>query len=163
MDYSKLNNVLGLLRLSMGWIFLWAFIDKVFGLGFSTVHGKAWINGVSPTLGFLKFGSKGLFSSFYHTIAGNIIIDWIFMAGLLLIGITLILGIATRISVFAGALIVFLMWTAVLPPQNNPILDEHIIYILVFIILGIANSGNYIGFGKEWSNTSLVKNYPILK
>lgn len=55
MEEIKGKYIWGLLRLGMGWIFFWAFIDKVFGLGFATATGKGWIDGVSPTFGFLKF------------------------------------------------------------------------------------------------------------
>lgn len=44
---------LALLRLATGWIFLWAFLDKTFGLGFSTPIDRAWINGGTPSQGFL--------------------------------------------------------------------------------------------------------------
>ncbi len=54
--------VWAVLRLGMGWTFSWAFIDKVFGLGFATKAAGAWLNGGSPTFGFLKFGTKGPFA-----------------------------------------------------------------------------------------------------
>jgi thiosulfate dehydrogenase [quinone] large subunit len=41
--------VLAGLRLALGWIFLWAVIDKLFGLGFATPAKNAWIDGGSPT------------------------------------------------------------------------------------------------------------------
>ncbi|WP_318272177.1 hypothetical protein [Microbispora triticiradicis] len=41
-------------RVAVGWVFLWAFLDKLFGWGFATPAAKAWINGGSPTTGFLK-------------------------------------------------------------------------------------------------------------
>ena len=59
---KKENLIWGILRLALGWIFLWAFLDKVFGLGFATTPEKSWINGVSPTYGFLKFGTTGILS-----------------------------------------------------------------------------------------------------
>ncbi|MEU1390068.1 hypothetical protein ABZ444_29030, partial [Nonomuraea sp. NPDC005730] len=40
-------------RIAIGWIFLWAFLDKTFGWGFATPAGKAWVAGGSPTTGFL--------------------------------------------------------------------------------------------------------------
>ena len=49
MEQNKTQYVLGLLRLIIGWVFFWAFIDKVFGLGFATTAEKAWLAGVSPT------------------------------------------------------------------------------------------------------------------
>ena len=84
----------GLLRLSMGWIFFWGFIDKLFGLGFATAAEDAWVAGGSPTFGFLNFASKGPFAGFYEGVAGNVMIDWMFMIGLLAIGLPLLLGIA---------------------------------------------------------------------
>ena len=41
------------IRLALGWVFLWAFLDKLFGLGHATPAKRAWINGGSPTKGFL--------------------------------------------------------------------------------------------------------------
>jgi hypothetical protein len=32
-------------RLAIGFEFLWAFLDKTFGLGYSTPVGRAWIHG----------------------------------------------------------------------------------------------------------------------
>ena len=52
---NKQKIVFIALRLVMGFIFLWAFFDKVFGLGFATTTDKAWIYGMSPTTGFLSF------------------------------------------------------------------------------------------------------------
>ena len=48
-------------RIALGWIFLWAFLDKLFGLGHETATKNAWINGGSPTKGFLAFGATGPF------------------------------------------------------------------------------------------------------
>jgi len=62
-----LQAVMGILRLLLGWTFLWAFLDKAFGLGFSTGRdpvtgaitffgeGQAWFNGGSPTEGVFAY------------------------------------------------------------------------------------------------------------
>src|SRR5947209_9309536 len=91
-------------RLSVGWIFLWAFLDKLFGLGHETTSAQAWIHGGNPTLGFLKKGAEGPFADFYHSIAGATWANWLFMLGLAGIGIALIAGVAMRITAGAGAL-----------------------------------------------------------
>ena len=52
--------VWGALRIGIGWIFLWGFLDKLFGFGFATARESAWLNGGSPTFGFLKFGTPVL-------------------------------------------------------------------------------------------------------
>ena len=161
---KKLSYVLGLLRLIIGWVFLWAFIDKVFGLGFATTADKAWLVGASPTAGFLQFAVHGPFASFYQSLAGVPLVDWLFMLGLLFVGISLMLGIFVRLGSFAGIIMLALMYTAIgLFPANNPFIDEHIIYILILIVLILTNSGQYLGFGKWWANTSLVQKYKFLK
>ena len=37
------------LRIVLGFTFLWAFVDKLFGLGYATPSERSWINGGSPT------------------------------------------------------------------------------------------------------------------
>ncbi|HDH31445.1 MAG TPA: DoxX family membrane protein [Candidatus Wolfebacteria bacterium] len=162
MKQNKIQYIWALLRFGMGWIFLWAFLDKLFGLGFATAADKAWLVGGSPTFGFLKFGTSGPLSSFYQGMAGNVIIDWLFMLGLLFIGLALILGIFVRIASLIGALLMFLMWTAFLPPKHNPFLDDHIIYLIILIGLTIRRPDQRICLGKWWANTKLVKKYQFL-
>jgi len=132
---KKKINMLMILRIVLGFIFLWAFFDKLFGLGFATEFGKSWINGISPTSGFLKNAVYGPFSSIFNTLSGSIIVDILFMLALLLIGISLIFKINLKIGCYSGAVLMFLMWLSMLPPKNNPIIDEHIIYLLLFIYL----------------------------
>lgn len=125
------KNIFLALRLGMGFIFLWAFFDKLFGLGFATTSAKAWINGGSPTAGFLTNAVHGPFASFFQGLSGVPVVDWLFMGGLLFTGITLILNKHLFWGVISGASMLLLMYLAVLPPENNPIIDDHIIYILV--------------------------------
>ncbi len=165
---------LALARISLGFIFLWAFFDKAFGLGFSTcrdamsgvVHSgcsQAWINGGSPTSGFLGHATKGPLADFYQNLAGHAWVDWLFMAGLLFIGVSLLLGIFVRLATSAGMLMVVLMWSAALWPANNPILDEHIVYLFIFAAINMANSQQKWGYADYWKTTELVKNNPILE
>ncbi len=123
----------------MSFIFLWAFLDKLFGLGFATKSASAWINGGSPTLGFLKFAAKGPYVEFFNSLAGQVWVDWVFMAGLLFVGLTLLLNKYLKWGAVAGSIMLALMYVALLLPENNPIIDDHIIYILVLIILASRN------------------------
>jgi thiosulfate dehydrogenase [quinone] large subunit len=128
------------LRLSMGFIFLWAFLDKTFGLGFATTTEKAWIHGGSPTSGFLSFAVKGPLADFFHSLAGVAVVDWLFMLGLLFVGLTLMLGKYIKWGCLAGMVMLLGMYLALLFPENNPFLDEHIIYILILALLGSMDS-----------------------
>lgn len=123
------------LRFVMAFIFLWAFVDKLFGLGFATTKEAAWINGGSPTSGFLMHATKGPFMDFYKSLAGIAMVDWLFMIGLLFIGLTLLLNRYVVWGSVAGILMMVLMWSAMLLPENNPIVDEHVVYMIVFTIL----------------------------
>ncbi|MBT6690896.1 DoxX family membrane protein [Candidatus Parcubacteria bacterium] len=157
MVYTAKHYLRGLLRITMGWIFLWAFLDKLFGLGFATEAGKSWLDGTSPTTGFLKFGTSGPLSTFFQSLASNMLVDWLFMLGLLLIGLALILGIAMRLACWSGALLMLLMYVAILLPEHNPIIDEHIIYLLVLLLLLKTKAGYPLGLGGWWSNLNLVQ------
>jgi thiosulfate dehydrogenase [quinone] large subunit len=150
------------IRLALGWVFLWAFLDKAFGLGHETTSAKAWIHGGSPTKGFLGSAAEGPFSGFYHSLAGTAFADVLFMAALLAIGAALILGIGMRLAAGAGALLVVMMWSAVLPPANNPFMDDHLIYAAVLVLLALLGAGNTLGLGRLWTATPLVRRNPWL-
>ncbi|MBB5481749.1 thiosulfate dehydrogenase [quinone] large subunit [Micromonospora parathelypteridis] len=151
------------IRLALGWIFLWAFVDKVFGLGMATESKGAWINGGSPTKGFLTFGVTGPFTDVYTGIAGAAWADWLFMAGLAGIGAALLLGVAMRVAAVAGGLLLVLMWTAVLPPENNPFVDDHLIYAAVLAVLALVNAGDTWGLGRVWARLPIVHRLPWLR
>jgi thiosulfate dehydrogenase [quinone] large subunit len=150
------------IRLALGWVFLWAFLDKAFGLGFATPSERSWFNGGSPTNGFLA-SAKGPFSGFYRFIAGTGIADALFMAALLGVGVALLLGIGMRIAAAAGALLTVMMWSAVLPPTTNPFMDDHLIYATVLIVLALLGAGDTWGLGRAWAASPLVRRAPWLR
>jgi len=145
------------LRLVLGWSFLWAFLDKFFGLGFATCRAEdsssidfvcdaAMIKGGSPTYGFLAFATEASHTGF--------LFDWMapsapdsinladigFMAALLLGGVALMLGIGTRIAAIGSAILMaFMFLSSEVWPENNPINSSHIIEMVAF--LGIATVG----------------------
>ena len=160
---DRTGYIWAILRFGMGWIFLWAFLDKLFGLGFATEAGKGWIDGGSPTFGFLNFAAKGPLEGYYHGLAGNAVVDWLFMLGLLVIGLPLILGIGVRIAASIGVVMLLLMYSALVLPENNPVLDDHIIYAVIMLGLAIVNPGYHLGLGRWWGKTRLVKKFPVLE
>jgi thiosulfate dehydrogenase [quinone] large subunit len=166
--------VWGSLRIVVGFSFLWAFFDKLLALGYSTgvdsetgitdrFGDAAWIHGNSPTNGFLAFGADGPFKGFYNALAGTAFADWMFMAALFGIGIAFTFGTFTRIAAGAGALLYLMMWSVALPPENNPLFDEHIIGALVCLLLGFYAAGRYLGLGQWWEKQAIVRRFPILK
>lgn len=172
--FGLLRAVAGVLRISLGWVFLWAFLDKMFALGFSTGRdaktgvvdrfgSAAWLNGGSPTKGFLSFGTKGPLADFYRSFAGAAWADWLFMIGLLGIGLALVLGIGIRIAAVSGSLMLLMMWSAALAPENNPFMDEHIVYALTLVVLALMGAGRFIGLGRQWEQLPVVKKHGWLR
>ncbi len=172
---TGLDRAIAALRIAFGFTFLWAFLDKTFALGFATGKDEtgavdyfgdaAWINGGSPTEGFLSFGvpADNPFKEMFNSMAGQAWVDWLFMLGLLGIGVTLLLGVGMRIGTAAGALMYAFMYLAVLPLENNPIVDDHLIGVISMAVLFFAAAGATWGFGRQWRKTSLVQKYPVLK
>jgi thiosulfate dehydrogenase [quinone] large subunit len=168
------HYAIGALRIVIGWTFLWAFFDKLLALGYSTGRDSetgvvdrfgdaAWIHGSSPTEGFLGFAADGPFQSFYNSIAGQAWADWAFMLGLLAIGVAFTFGVFRVLATIAGVVMYALMWSVVLPPENNPFTDDHVIGLLVVLVLGLYGAGRYLGVGTWWESQPLVQRYPILK
>jgi thiosulfate dehydrogenase [quinone] large subunit len=152
--------VLAGLRLALGWVFLWAFLDKLFGLG----HGTkvAWYDGGNPTKGFLA-GAKGPFAGFYHSFAGAGWANWLFMIALAAIGLALVTGIGLRVAAVAGGVLMLMMWSAVLPPASNVFMDDHLIYAGLLALLALTSAGDALGLGRWWSRVPQVAANPWLK
>ncbi|MGW4059938.1 hypothetical protein ACWEGE_16750 [Amycolatopsis sp. NPDC004747] len=153
---------LAVLRFATGFVFLWAFLDKLFGWGYATPSKGAWINGGSPTKGFLSGVDAGPFQSMFHAWAGTWWADTLFMLGLAGIGTAVIAGIGLRLSAAAGSLMMLMMWAAEWPfalststgqatHSTNPVIDYHIIYALVLIALAATAAGNTWGLGRRWA------------
>jgi len=167
----------GLLRLAMGWTFFWAFLDKLLALGFATGRDPetgavdrfgpdAWIEGASPTEGFLSFGlnTKEPFLGFYADLAGQGWVDWVYMISMAAIGIALLLGIFTTLAALGGAVWMVLFYTAAgVWPENNPFLDDHLIELIVLLGIAYVGAGRYLGLGRWWERIGFVRRFPLLR
>ena len=176
------RRVLAVLRIGFGLTFLWAFFDKLLALGFQTgavidpdtgaregidflAKDAAWLNGGSPTEGFLTFGvpADNPFKDFFSGLAGSAWVDWLFMAGLLGIGVALTFGCAMRIAAATGALLYLSMYVASLPLANNPVIDDHLLGAISLVALALLQAGDTWGLGRWWAHTELVRRYPVLR
>lgn len=146
------RRTLAVSRIVIGWVFLWAFIDKLFGLGFATPSERAWINGGAPAQGYIN-GIEGPFADFFQMFA-NPFGDVLFMAGLLGIGVALIAGAGLKIAAVSGTLLMAFMYLAAIPliaGGTNPITDSHWMEALLLIIPAVTLSGDEWGLGKWWA------------
>ena len=161
---------LAALRIALGFVFLWAFADKLFGFGYATPAARAWINGGSPTKGFLSGVEVGPLQSLFHTIAGDAWADWAFMLGLLAIGAALILGVGMRLAAAATTAMMALMWAAEWPlaqttsagkpsMSTNPVTDYHFLYAVSAIALTLTYAGHTWGLGRWWASLPFVQKH----
>jgi thiosulfate dehydrogenase [quinone] large subunit len=136
MDKKK-KIIIFLLRVSMGWLMLYAGVTKI-------------INPEWTAKNYLV--SANTFSNFYQWLASdNIlpIVNFLNEWGLVLVGASLIAGIWVKISSFSGALLMALYYFPILTfpyaGEHSYIVDEHVIYIFVFMLFLIFNAGRYWG------------------
>lgn len=164
---SAAAKALAVLRVSTGFLFLWAFLDKTFGLHYSTPSARAWIHGGSPTNGFLKGVAVGPLQSTFHSIAGTWWADTLFMLGLLGVGVALMAGVAVRIAAVSGGVLLAGMWLATFPvaqfastgaatKSTNPFIDDHVTEALVLLVLALTYAGTTWGLGRVWARLPFV-------
>lgn len=151
---------LALLRIALGFVFLWTFLDKTFGLGWSTVRERSWTHGISPTSGYLgsQVNPMSPLADWYAKLVGQVWVDWVFMLGMLGIGLALLLGIGLRIAAVCGVAMMAFMWIAAWPlvqvvdslggrASSNPLVDQHIVYAVALIVLAIYGVRSRYGLG----------------
>lgn len=119
------------------------------------VPGRAGLDrGRQPHPGLLEELPDGPFEGSYIGIVGAAWADWLFIIGLGAIGAALILGIGVRIAAASSAVLLVMVWTAALPPENKPFMDDHLIYALVLVGLALVSAGDTLGFGRWWATQS---------
>lgn len=167
---STAAKAIAALRIAVGFTFVWAFLDKLFGWHYSTPSAKAWIHGGSPSAGFLSHVEVGPFQSTFHSISGMWWADWLFMLGLLGIGVALMAGVAVRIGATAGIVMLALMWLATFPfaqtdstgaptSSTNPLVDQHLMDALVLLVLALTYAGTTWGLGRTWARIPFVSQH----
>jgi thiosulfate dehydrogenase [quinone] large subunit len=126
------------MRLAMAWTFLYAASHQVFDPHFSVAA-------------FLK-GTKtfhGLYAPFTDPRISPVL-TFLVGYGHLLIGLSLLVGLAVRVSAPFGIALLLLYWTAhmdfpYIENKNNLLLDYHIVYSAVLVYLVIKKAGRVWG------------------
>lgn len=153
MNPGKLTLLI--LRLATGWLMFYAGITKILEPEWSAA-------------GYL--GNAQTFSGFYDWFLGpqtlpitNFVNEW----GLTLLGVSLTLGIGVRASSFLGAILMLLYYFPVLDfPYISPhsyIVDEHIIYALVFLFFAAVKAGRVGGLENWCANLPICRKIPKLR
>jgi len=132
-----------LLRIALGFLFFYA--------GFSKIVDPQW-----SAKGYLE--NAQTLSGFYQWLSSldilplvNFLNEW----GTTLIGVSLILGAFVRISTITGILLMLLYYIPILHfpyvGDHSFLIDEHILYILVLVLLFYAKAGTIWGLDALFS------------
>ena len=146
--------LIALTRLALGVLFFYAGITKVLN--------PAW-----SAAGYLS-GAKNL-TGFYTWLASpNIlpIVNFLNEWGLTLLGVSLILGIAVRLSSTLGAILMLLYYLALDFPYPNAhafLVDEHIVYALTLLLLGNLHAGRVWGLENWCAKLPICSRFPRLR
>lgn len=131
------NNLVLALRIALGGMFFYAGISKLLTPGWSAA-------------GYMSMAST--FHGFFQWLSQPGIIDvvnFLNVWGLILLGISLLLGIGVRLSTIPGAVLMFLYYLVILHfpyvGENYFLIDDHIIFIICLLYLYAVNAGHYLG------------------
>lgn len=153
------RTMIVLLRVSMGWVFLFAAIRQIPNPDFSAA---GFMSGATTFPWFFQLMSTAPFLT---------VIDFVIPWAHLLIGLGLILGFGVRLAAIGGATLMFLYYLPRLDfpmvgPQNF-IVEYHLVYALVIVYLAAVKAGRVFGLEGWLEQRPSVKAYldehPTLK
>jgi thiosulfate dehydrogenase [quinone] large subunit len=155
------------LRLTIGWVFLYAGIEKIFGAEpFSAV-------------GYLKFGTIGTTAAqvaegtivnpthqFWVDMAGNAalmnIVNFLVPFGQVAIGLALILGLATRFAAVMGTIMMTAFWISGWDFAFG-VIEYHSVLAIATAVLGLTAAGEVYGLDALVDDSPIVKRTPALR
>ena len=146
--------ILGILRIALGWLFLYAGLTKIIN--------PSWT--ASSYLSAAK-----TFPEFYLWLTSDSIlpiVNFINEWGLVLLGISLILGIGVRLSSVLGVILMILYYLPILEfPTigHGYIVDEHIVYALVLTFFAAVRAGRYWGLESWCASLPICRRFPGLR
>lgn len=149
------RTTLFLLRLSLGWLFFYAGISKLFNPSWSAA---GYLHGAKTFAGLYEWlAQPGLLP------VVNLLNEW----GALLLGVSLLLGVFVRISTALGAVLMLLYYVPILEfpyiGKNAFLVDEHIVYALALLVLGSLRDGRIWGLETWCSRLPICARYPRLR
>ncbi len=144
-----------LLRLTLGWLMLYAGITKLLNPSWSAA---GYLKGAKTFAGFYQWlTSPGILPTV------NFLNEW----GLTLLGVSLILGIGVRLSGILGALLMLLYYFPVLQfpyvGTHSYLVDEHSIYAAALLVLAAFRAGRVFGLERWCSELPICRRFPKLR
>ncbi len=153
------------LRVALGFMFLYGGYEKI----------QTELGGKFATSGFLSHVG-GPLAYVFTSMSGNPVVEYLLVYGELLVGLSLILGVVTRVGGVSGALLSILLYLSTLPAMpatytggyfnylltTNALINEYIIFALVFVAFVFLVPGRFFGLDGLLQNSSFVQRRPIL-
>ncbi len=147
-------------RMALGFVFLWAGYEKI----------VTELGGRLATSGFLSHVA-GPFAFMFTGMAGNLAVEYLLVYGELLIGVSLMLGIFTRVGGVSGAVMTALLYMSTLPAMTagfhgsyldflmskNALVSYYIVYVLIFVAFVFLVPGRFLGLDGLLHNTGFVE------
>lgn len=153
------------MRVVLGFMFLWGGIQKI----------GTEMAGKSATTGFLAHAVSGPFVTLFNGMAGNAAVEYLLVYGELLIGISIVFGVVTRVGAISGIPMVLLFYLSRLPAavpgygnylnqllQTDALINEYILMALIFAAFVFLVPGRFLGFDGVLQNLGFVQRRPIL-
>ena len=144
-----------LLRLVMGWMYLYA--------GYSHITDSAF--SAAKYVG----GAKSFVVLYQWLLSPQVlpVVDFMVKWGLTLLGVSLLLGLFVRLSSYLGMLLMFLFYLPILnfPMVGNGsyLVNQHIIYMAGLLVLASFRAGHVWGLEKWCINLPICSKYPKLR
>ena len=146
--------LLFLLRVSLGWLFLYAGLTKLLD---PTWTSEGYLTGAKAFTGFFSWlASPDLLP----------IVDFMNEWGLTLLGVSLILGLFVRLSAMLGALLMLLYYLPLglpFPDEHSLIVDDHIVYALTLLYFAAVRAGRTYGLENFCAKLPVCKRFPKLR
>ena len=60
-------------------------------------------------------------------------------------------------------MLVLMYLAGFLPPEHNPLIDDHLIYAVALLLLFHNKADEVWGYGKIWKKSDFVKQYPLFR
>ncbi len=153
-------------RMVLGFVFLWAGYEKIV-----TEFG-----GKYATSGFLSHVS-GPFAFLFTGMSGNPLVEYLLVYGEFAIGISLMLGVFTRVGGISGALMTALLYMSTLPAMTagftgsyldflmskNALVSYYVIYVAVFVAFVFLVPGRFLGLDGVFRNSSFIQERRTLR
>jgi len=147
--------ILAVLRFSLGWLMLYAGLEKIFDPMWSAA---GYLNNAKTfTALFQWFARPDILPVI------NFINEW----GLAFLGVSLILGLFVRLSSILGAALMMLYYFPVLQfpyvSSHSFIVDEHIIYASILVFFAVVQAGKHYSLYSWCSNLPICSKFPKLR